>query len=252
MSVRMDDRFADALRSALVDHVDAAPARRRGARRRMALGVATAALLAAVAAAAAAAAGILRLPGQPDVIPLAGSTTITGAGTQTVELGPAPAGATQIEVRLACLTPGSFLTADGAEFVCDASDAGTAVMGWHLPVAPGQHSTVITAGIGERWRLVATYSLVQDTAWGVNADGLTYGVDNSRGTPDLVAALASNGKSGYVYSRNLVMPDPTSLQIGGPTGPGRVITVYTSDGHTVVGQITMGGGGTSTAASAQP
>lgn len=245
MSMRMDDRFAESLRSALVDYVEAAPSRRLGARRRMALGLAGAAVLVAAATAAAAAAGVLRLPGQLFVVPLAGSTTVTGTGTQTVELGPAPAGATQIEVRLACLTAGTFLTADGAQLVCDTSDAGTAVMGWHLPVAPGQHSTVITAGEGERWRLVATYSLVQDTAWGVNADGLTYGVQNERGTPDLIAALASNGRSGYVYHRDLLGPEPTSLQIGAPTG--RVIQVYTSDGHTVVGKITVGRGDASTA-----
>jgi hypothetical protein len=242
MTVRMDDRFAESLRSALVGYAESAPSRRRRARRRLVFGTLAGAALVVAAAAAAVAAGVLRLPGEPDVVPLAGSTTFTGAGTQNVELGPTPAGATQIEVRLACLTAGSFLTADGAELRCDASDAGTAVMGWHLPLAPGQHSTTITAGEGERWRLVATYSLVRDTAWGVNADGLTYGVEHERGTPDLIAAVASNGRLGYVYSRDLVLPVPTNLQTGGPTGPGRVIPVYTSDGHTVVGQMVIGGG----------
>ena len=49
----------------------------------------------------------------------------------------------------------------------------------------------------------------------MNADGLTYGVANERGTPDLVAAIASNGKVGYVYSRDMFPPTPTSLQMGG-------------------------------------
>ena len=120
-------------------------------------------------------------------------------------------------------------------------------MGWHLAVVAGQHSTVITAGAGERWRLVATYSRVTDTEWGVNADGLTYGVANDRGTPDLVAAIASNGKVGYVYSRDLIEPAPTSLQIGAPTGQVRSIPVYTSDGHTVIGQL-----GTGSARAARP
>jgi hypothetical protein len=113
-------------------------------------------------------------------------------------------------------------------------------MGWHLAVVAGQHSTVITAGAGERWRLVATYTRVTDTEWGVNADGLTYGVTNDRGTPDLVAAIASNGKVGYIYSRDLVEPAPTSLQTGAPTGQMRTIPVYTSDGHTVIGQLNIG------------
>jgi len=171
---------------------------------------------------------------------VAATVTVTGEGTQTVELGAPPAGTTELEIRLACLTAGTFLTADGASLVCDASTAGTGAMGWHLAVVPGQHTTVITAGAGERWRLVATYVRVTDTSWGVNADGLTYGVANDRGTPDLVAAIATNGKAGYVYSRDLIEPAPSSLQIGAPPGQMRTISVYTSDGHTVIGQLSTG------------
>jgi hypothetical protein len=236
MTVQMDDRYASALREALIFHVQTAPERRLRAGRRLALGVAAGLVLAA----AATAAGILRLPGSPDVVPLAQSITVTGEGTQTVEIGAPPASTTELEIRLACLTAGTFLTADGASLVCDGSDAGTSAMGWHLAVVAGQHSTVITAGSGERWRLVATYANVSVTEWGVNADGLTYGVANDRGTPDLVAAVASNGKVGYVYSRDLIEPAPTSLQIGAPTGQMRSLPVYTSDGHTVIGQLSTG------------
>jgi hypothetical protein len=49
------------------------------------------------------------------------------------------------------------------------------------------------------------------------------------------------------YAGALALPEPTSLQTGGPTGTGRVIPVYTSDGRTVIGQVTVGGGATSTA-----
>ena len=240
MSVQMNDRYASALREALIDHVQTAPERRRRAGRRLALGAAAGLLLVVAGAAAAAAAGILRLPGSPAVAPLAPSVTVMGEGTQTVELGVPPADTTELEIRLACLTAGTFLTADGASLVCDASSAGTGAMDWHLAVALGQHTTVITAGAGERWRLVATYVHVTDTEWGVNADGLTYGVANDRGTPDLIAAVASNGKVGYVYSRDLIGPAPTSLQIGPPTGQVRSIPVYTFDGHTVIGQLITG------------
>ncbi len=240
MNVQMDDRYASALRAALIDHVQTAPERRQRAGRRLARGVAAGLLLVGGLAAAAAAAGILRLPGSPDIVPLAQTITVTGEGTQTVELGAPPDGTTELEIRLACLTAGTFLTADGASLVCDGSDAGTGAMGWHLAVVTGQHSTVITAGAGQRWRLVATYVHVTDTEWGVNADGLTYGVENDRGTPDLVAAIASNGKVGYVYSRDLIEPAPTSLQIGASTGQIRSIPVYTSDGHTVIGQLITG------------
>jgi len=251
MTTQMDDRFASALREALIDHVQTAPARRRRAARRLALGVAAGLLLVALAAAGAVAAGIVRLPGTPDVAPLAASVTVTGEGTQTVELGAVPAGTTELEIRLACLTAGTFLTADGASLVCDGSDAGTSEMGWHLAVVAGQHSTVITAGAGERWRLVATYARVTDTAWGVNADGLTFGVENDRGTPDLVAAIASNGRVGYVYSRDLIEPAPTSLQVGGHSEP-RTIPVYTSDGHTVIGQLGTAGNPSTAPASTAP
>ena len=242
MTVQMDNQYASALREVLVEYVESAPARRHRAARRLTLSAAAGLLLVAGATAAAAAAGILQLPGSPDVSPVAATVTVTGEGTEAVELGAPPAGTTELEIRLACLTAGTFLTADGASLVCDASTAGTGAMDWHLAVVPGQHTTVITAGAGERWRLVATYVHVMDTSWGVNADGLTYGVANDRGTPDLVAAIATNGKSGYVYSRDLSMPAATSLQVGEPSGQTRSISVYTSDGHTVIGQQMIGVG----------
>ena len=65
MTMQMDDRYASALREALIDHVQTAPARRRRAIRRLALGVA-AGLLLVVAAAA------VGLSSQPKVIPANG------------------------------------------------------------------------------------------------------------------------------------------------------------------------------------
>ena len=69
------------------------------------------------------------------------------------------------------------------------------------------------------------------------AHGQTYGVANDNGTPDLIAAIATNGKSGYVYARDLEQPAPTTLQFGTPPGQTRTIPVYTSDGHTEIGQF---------------
>jgi hypothetical protein len=110
-------------------------------------------------------------------------------------------------------------------------------MGWQIPVQSGQHTTVIHAGTGERWRVVATYSARTTTAWGTNDDGLTYGVANDRGTPDLLAVIATNGETGYVYSRDLQVPEPTGLQTGASTSKPIHLPVYTSDGHTVIGQF---------------
>jgi hypothetical protein len=113
-------------------------------------------------------------------------------------------------------------------------------MGWQLPVQAGQHATIIRAGDGQRWRLTATYAQVSTSDWGVNGNGQTYGVANDDGTPDLIAAIATNGKTGYVYARDLEQPAPTTLQTGTPPGPTRTIPVYTSDGHTEIGQFLIG------------
>ncbi len=235
MNVKMDERFATSLRAALVEHVETSSARRRWARRRVTLGAGLGVLL--VGGGVAVAAGVVPLPGADFVTPLASSVTVTGIGTETVDLGTPPAGATVIDIKLSCLTAGTFFTSDGANLVCTESDAGNGAMGWQLPVQAGQHTTVIRAGTGEKWRLVATYAHVTTSAWGVNADGLTYGVAKDGGTPDLLAVIATNGKTGYVYSRDLEVPAPTSLQVGASTSKPTVLPVYASDGHDVIGQF---------------
>ena len=235
MSVKMDERFASSLRAALVEHVGTSSARRRWTRRHVTLGAGLGVLL--VGGGVAVAAGVVLLPGADFVTPLASSVTVTGTGTETVDLGTPPTGTTVIDIKLSCLTAGTFFTSDGANLVCTASDAGNGAMGWQLPVRAGQHTTVIRAGTGEQWRLVATFAHVTTSAWGVNADGLTYGVANDSGTPDLLAVIATNGKTGYVYSRDLGVPAPTSLQLGASSSKPIVLPVYTSDGHSVIGQF---------------
>lgn len=235
MTVKMNEAFASSLRAALVEHVETSPAVRRRTRWHVIIGAGIGALL--VGGGVAVATGVLPLPGADMVTPLASSVTQTGSGTGTIELGNPPAGATVIDIKLTCLTAGTFVTADGASMVCTGADSGSETMGWQVPVQGGQHTTVIHAGAGERWRVVATYSAVTTTAWGTNADGLTYGVANDSGTPDLLAVIATNGKTGYVYSRDLQVPEPTGLQTGASTSKPIQLPVYTSDGHTVIGQF---------------
>lgn len=79
--------------------------------------------------------------------------------------------------------------------------------------------------------------VIRVDTWGVNANGQTHGVANDNGTPDLIAAIATNGKTGYVYAHDLEQPAPTALQSGTPPGQTRTIPVYTSDGHTEIGQF---------------
>lgn len=116
-----------------------------------------------------------------------------------------------------------------------------------MPIAPGQDSTTITATPGARWRLTATYSSVTTTAWGVNASGQTYGVANNNGTPDLIAAQATDGRTGYVYANQLQGAQQTSpSQAAANNRPARAVTVYEADGKTSIGQFIVGAGAATT------
>ena len=239
MGLQMDEHYATALRAALIDHVDVTMRRRR----RVGLGVATGAgaTLLVVGGGIAVAAGWLSLPGTDVVTSKGPAVTITHTGSATVELGPAPPGATDIELTLSCLSPGTFTFENGASVTCSDADVTSAssVSTYQLPLAPGQHSTAITTTERARWTLTATYAHVSLSEWGVNDNGLTYGVANAHGTPDLIAVVATNGQTGYAYNRDLNPPGPTSLQTS--PEPTRTIRVYTSDGHTQIGVFVIGG-----------
>lgn len=245
MNAQMDERFAAALRSALIDHVETTQTRSRSRRLRWRSTVLGAVVIAAGGGGAAFAAGALPLPGGNVVTDLAGSVVVTESGTKTVELGAPPRGATHLDIQLTCLTAGRFTVADGAEMDCDPADAasGKATMFYQLALAPGSYDTTISAAPGARWRLVATYSSVSTTAWGVNDRGQTYGIANEHGTPDLVAVYATNGRQGYVYADQLsdVAPMPTSpaQAIAENDHRQRVLPVYESDGATRIGTFVV-------------
>ena len=244
MSVQMSQTFAVALRAELVECVrrDAVPSRRRWWK----AAAFTVATLVAAGSGVAIADQFGTTPGSNVVTPLAATVTVSASGTQTVELGKAPAGANHIDIKLTCLTAGRFVVADGASLVCTEGHpgrddtAGTILYG--LPLAPRQHTTTITAASGARWRLEATFSKVTTTAWGINANGQTYGVANANGTPDLVAAVATNGKDGYIYASQLQQPNYTSpaqalaAQKHHHSG---ALRVYELDGKTVIGTFVL-------------
>lgn len=248
MTVPMDDTFALALRDLLVEQVQA-PATKRGWLQPPKRWLARAGVLVAVAVAGggiAYATGVFTVPGTNVVMSLAPPATVTGAGTETVKLGAPPAKANAIEVSLACLTAGDFRFADGAGIDCAAADARAETQAtYSLPLAPGQDTTTITATPGARWRLTATYSDVTLSAWGINASGQTYGAANANGTPDLVAVIASNGRSGYVYANQLSGPPPMtpSQAVTENNSAPRTLAVYESDGTTPVGTFTTGTAG---------
>ncbi|WP_077490691.1 hypothetical protein [Sinomonas mesophila] len=245
--LRVDEQFSTALRAELVSRAERAKPARRARLWIGAGALAGAGLLGGVAATAA---GLLPLPGGEQVTPLASPVTETYTGTATVELGPAPEGATGIEMELTCLTPGSFRFPDGASLACSPADAGsrTGWAGYTLPLAEGQDSVTIETGPESRWQLKAEYVKQERTEWGVNARGETYGVEiPGVGVPDLLAVIATNGREGYVYARDLSGgPGPTSPEDAAKNfskpRPPREIPVYLSDGETQIGifEVTPG------------
>ena len=102
---------------------------------------------------------------------------------------------------------------------------------------------------------VPTPPLPAKSAYPSNAAGKTYGAEKPLvGTPDLIAAVASNGRHGYCLRTDIDPPDYPSVT---PTTPpelskaiddlglrGRKIPVYKSDGTTQIGVLQLGGPGT--------
>ena len=86
------------------------------------------------------------------------------------------------------------------------------------------------------------------TAWGVNVKGETYGVVNEHGEPDLIAAVATNGRQGYVYVRDMTAADPApaspeeaAAKARENAGKSFTVLAYQSDGETVIGEFVFGG-----------
>jgi len=247
MTVQMDETFAAAVRDLLVAQVQEAGSSSQWSarpRRWIAAAGAVLALAAAGGGIAYATGAFTTPPGGDAVTKLAPPVTATGTGTQTVNLGTPPAGTTTIDIAFTCLSAGHFTFADGAGVRCDSADAARRsppIATYTLAIAPGQDKTRIAATPGSRWRLVATYASVTTTAWGVNASGQTYGVQNQHGVPDLVAVTATNDRSGYVYANKLDSPAPKTIAqaLAQNNEPPRTLSVYESDGKTPIGEFVV-------------
>ena len=254
--IHVDDVFSDALRAELLTRVEkTAPAHSRK-RTRLWAGAAVLAGIGALGGVAATAAGIFSTPGSTQITPLASPVTETHTGTATVQLGAAPAGSTGIEMQLHCLSPGTFNYSRGASTTCDQDDVGTP-RDWSrytIPLIPGEESITITTGPEASWKLTAQYVSTEITDWAVNADGDTYGAQNENGSPDMVAVIATNGTSGYVYRTELEDANGTAAikTFKSPAealawqearmGKDFAIPVYDSTGKTVVGEFVISSG----------
>ncbi len=236
-----DDARTVALREALVATVTSAPKRRRW---RVVVAAGAGGLLAFGGAAAVADAWLL--PGTDEVVAMGSAVTVTEVGDAQVDLGPAPEGATHVDFTFTCLDPGTFHFPHGSWGTCDEGYLGKPISG-SMPLDRAHNPLLFTMTAGARWTATLQYVLREPTAFGVNANGDTYGAmrsDNS--TPDLVAAIATNGLQGYVYAKDLEQPMPSS-----PAEAARWneehkaqvirIPVYLFDGETVIGEFVIGG-----------
>jgi hypothetical protein len=185
------------------------------------------------------------LPGGTRTIELGDPMTFTETGTASVQLTTPPEGATALTSSLACLDPGRLVWPDGSSMTCGAGDvvkpdADPRDTGYNvLDLVPGQTTFTVKAPSGMGWKLSATYVRTEQTPWGINAQGQTYGVENRNGTPDLLAVQATNGRQGYAYATEVNGPQPTSpadaLAQNQAYPNGRDIPVYESDGVSRIG-----------------
>jgi hypothetical protein len=251
--LHVDELFSDALRAKLVTEVEKIAPSRAKKRGRLWAGTAVVAGIGLLGGAGATAAGLFSIPGSRQVTPLASPVTETNTGTASVQLGPAPEGATGIELQLNCLTPGRFEFEDGANTTCRPEDVGTRQdwTGYTLPLKAGKESITITTSPEARWKLTAQYVNTKITDWAVNSNGDTYGAENENGSPDMVAVIATNGTSGYAYRTDLedangttaskTFKSPADALAWQEANKGKefVIPVYDTTGKTVVGEFVI-------------
>lgn len=243
----LDPSYAATLRALLVEHVTLEAEATKKARRRRRLFLGAGAAIAIGAAGGTAVAITNLLPGSDQVTTYGKETGGEYTGTATLDLGPRPASATSVSIEFTCLSPGTFVFPDGASVICDKNLMQHPSL-YRMALPNGQHTITITATSGARWKINAYYSSAVTTAWAVNARGETYGVENEKGTPDLIAVFATNGKQGYASARDTAAatggqptsPEDAAARSAANAGKTRTVPVYESDGTTLLGQFPIG------------
>ncbi|HVK30395.1 MAG TPA: hypothetical protein VM575_18795 [Nocardioides sp.] len=179
------------------------------------------------------------LPGGDRVTHLGPVARFQETGSADLVLGPAPAGATHVEYVLLCLGDGHLGLPNGASATCGADGQ----LSDSVPIVAGAASYPVAADAGLEWYAEAVYSRHVTTPWAVNDDGDTYGVDNDRGSPDLVAVVADDGTEGYARRADLDGFTPRTpaeaLEYQRTRAPSVTVEVVASDGRTVVGTMTV-------------
>ena len=245
----MDPVFTSALREVLVATVKDTHRVRRRWRWRLRAGVFVGLTL--VGGGVALAAGVFSLPGAPIDTPLGNLVTAARTGTATIDLGPPPAGATDLSLTLTCLSVGTFDFPNGSSVSCSAADIGQPPVARQasevVPLNPGVDSVTIETSASATWTLQAQYVNRVTTHWRINASGQTYGVQNQNGTPDLMAVVVDQGKTqGYIEASELNcasggdVKSPAQALAWDTQNRNISIPVYESDGTTVIGTFVLG------------
>lgn len=241
----MDPEVADAVRGELAAIGTPRSRLQRHRRRVRALTIGIAAV---VIAGASTGAAILvnAFPGTTTVTPVGSTRSTTHTGTGTLDLGPVPAGASRAILTVRCVTPRGSLSIKSVPqlageayevvtFTCTGGgrvDPEGHVHPWRMTDAllPSDGTSItITADPGTTWTVAGQYATSSRAPWGRNDNGQTFGACNIDGCPDLTGARATNGRDGFVFTR----------QLDGFSGSG-YLPVYASDGTTVLGRFAIG------------
>jgi hypothetical protein len=252
--LEMDPVFTAALREALISNARSIRRSRRLWRWRIGAGMLV--TLSIAAGGVALATGLFSAPGAPIDTQLGSIVVATRTGTATIEVGTAPAGATDISLTMTCLTAGLFDFPNGSSMTCSAADlskpsaerSGSEV----VPISPGVDTVTIETTSNATWTLRADYVNRIATTWGVNANGQSYGVSNQQGTPDLISVVIDDGATnGYVARSDLNCASGNQVSTLAQAlawdqkNQSVSIPVYESDGTTVTGVFIVEGSGSS-------
>ena len=242
MNPTLDPVFSTALRRELVALPTGKP---RRTRRRFA--IITSAAVGAVALGGVSAIAGYQPAGEVAGLPLAPPVIVNGVGPARVVLPAAPRGATYIHIELSCYD-GTRCASEGGggegrvvDGIADVerealplTDRVDPHYQLNLPPLDPAAGLPIDVSTGTHWRLYAVYSDGLDPKPAPVGNGTTLGVPGNMSMPDLVPAVATNGKAGWVNYHQLTdQARPRLTQDGTDQAP---IPVYGTDGTTVIGQ----------------
>lgn len=239
MNSTVDPRYAAELRRELVE-LASAPASSRPRRAALIGG----GVVAALALGGTVAVAGLRPAGQVADRPLATSLIINGVGPARVVLPDAPDKAVYVRVELACFEGTRCATPGGS--VEGADDGTVMIQRDALPLTDTvdpQNAQALAAvdpasgfdvGVdpGSRWRLYAVFTDTLNPSLASLASGRTLGIPGNDAPPDLVPAVSTQGRAGWVDYSLLTGRDQPELAEGTRQAP---IPVYDEDGVTQIG-----------------